>query len=316
MIPPVRLLLGLFLLWVTSIRAENWITYEAKPGPGQGKHLVFLTGDEEYRSEEGLPMLAKILSQRHGFKCTVLFAVDPDGTINPRNNKSVPGAEALDTADGIVMLLRFRQWPDEPMKHFMDAVARGVPIIGLRTATHAFRFPANSTSPYAKFSDKAPESFGEKVFGEEWVNHWGPNRRGATRGVLETSALDDPILRGVSDIFGDTGVYEVYPPADVKILVRGLVLKGMNPTDEPAETNVVRRGVGYPINQPAMPVAWTRLNQNPSGKVNKVLCTTMGAATDLQNEGLRRLIVNAVYWGQGLEIPAKDRKSTRLNSSH
>ena len=72
-------------------------------------------------------MLAKILSQRHGFKCTVLFALDPDGTINPDNNTSVPGIEALDSADGIVMQLRFRQWPDAAMKHFADAVARQHP---------------------------------------------------------------------------------------------------------------------------------------------------------------------------------------------
>src|SRR5437870_6784942 len=92
--------------------AKDWVVYQGQAGPGQGRHIVFLTGDEEYRSEEGLPMLAKILSQRHGFKCTVLFALDPDGTINPDNNKSVGNAEALDTADGIVMGLRFRQWPD------------------------------------------------------------------------------------------------------------------------------------------------------------------------------------------------------------
>jgi hypothetical protein len=53
------------------------------------------------------------------------------------------------------------------------------------------------------------------------------------------------------------------------------------------------------------PIVWTRLYRNESGKTNKVLCTTMGAATDLQNEGLRRLIINSVYWGAGLKIPAK-----------
>ena len=65
------------------------MTYPVKPGPGNGKHVVFLSGDEEYRSEEGLPMLAKILSQRHGFKTTVLFSLDPDGTINPKNGASL-----------------------------------------------------------------------------------------------------------------------------------------------------------------------------------------------------------------------------------
>src|SRR5688500_7918612 len=122
------------------------IVYEAKSGAGNGRHLVFLTGDEEYRGEEGLPMLAKILSQRHGFKCTVLFPIDPDGTINPDNNTSVGGIEVLDTADAIVMALRFRQWTDRAMKHFAAAVARGVPIVALRTSTHAFRFPENSSS--------------------------------------------------------------------------------------------------------------------------------------------------------------------------
>ena len=62
--------------------AKDWVVYEGKEGPGRGKHILFITGDEEYRSEEGLPMLAKILAVRHGFKCTVLFALDPDGNPN------------------------------------------------------------------------------------------------------------------------------------------------------------------------------------------------------------------------------------------
>src|SRR3954469_9590828 len=132
------------LLALVAEAASTTVTYSPKPGPGAGPHIVFLTGDEEYRGEEGLPMLAKILSQRHGFKCTVLLALDPDGTINPDNNTNIGGIEALDTADGILMMLRFRQWPDAAMKHLADAVARGVPIVGLRTSTHAFRFPDNS----------------------------------------------------------------------------------------------------------------------------------------------------------------------------
>src|SRR4029077_54286 len=131
--------------------AQTSVVYQPKDGPGKGKHIVFLSGDEEYRSEEGLPMLAKILSQRHGFKCTVLFALDPNGTINPDNQKSLPGAEALDTADAIVMLLRFRVYPDDVMTHFADAYRRGVPIVALRTSTHAFNYPRNSTSAYKDY---------------------------------------------------------------------------------------------------------------------------------------------------------------------
>jgi len=103
------LLLTLWLLpLVAGTRAADWAVYEGKTGPGNGRHIVFLAGDEEYRSEEGLPMLAKILSQRHGFKCTVLFPIDQDGAINPNQRDRLPGAEALDSADAIVMLLRFR----------------------------------------------------------------------------------------------------------------------------------------------------------------------------------------------------------------
>jgi type 1 glutamine amidotransferase len=283
--------------------AVTSITYDAKPGVGAGQHLVFLTGDEEYRGEEGLPMLAKILSQRHGFRCTVLFALDPDGTINPDNNRSVPGIEALDTADGIVMALRFRQWPDEAMKHFAEAVLRGVPIVALRTSTHAFRFPKDSLTAYPSFNN-----FGRAVLGENWVSHWGANRRGATRGVIEPGAEDDPILRGVADVFADSGVYETHPVPDAKILMRGQVLAGMKPTDAPDTTQRKKRasdGVEQGINDPMMPVAWTRTFVHPEGQKNRVFCTTMGAATDLANDGLRRMVVNAVLWGFEIPIPEK-----------
>ncbi len=279
------------------------ITFEAKPGPGAGRHIVFLTGDEEYRGEEGLPMLAKILSQRHGFKCTVLFPLDADGTINPDNNKSLGAAETLASADGLVLALRFRQWPDAAMKLFADAVARGVPIVAVRTSTHAFRFPAGHPTAYAAFND-----FGRNVLGENWVSHWGANRRGATRGLIEPGAESDAILRGVTEIFGDSGVYETHPTADSKILARGQVLTGMKPTDGPDTTQrKVRHAdkIEQGINDPMMPVAWTRLNQNANGTTNRVFCTTMGAATDLLSDGLRRMVVNAVLWGFALEIPAQ-----------
>lgn len=267
--------------------------------PRTARKIVLLSGDEEYRSEEGLPMLAKILEDRHGFKCTVLYALDPDGTINPDNTRSLSNPAALDSADAIVMLVRRRDWPEAAMKHSVDAYLRGVPIIALRTSTHAFLF---KEGPFVSYND-----FGKRVLGEQWVNHWGRHKQEATRGVIEPASKDDPLLRGVDDIFGDTDVYEAYPPADAKILLRGAVLAGMKPTDPPATYARKRTidGVEQPVNDPMMPIAWTRLWRNEAGKENRIFCTTMGAATDLQNQSLRRLIVNAIYWGTGLEIPAK-----------
>ena len=304
LLPLLALLAG--LIAGVPAHAAEWMVYEPKPGPGAGKHIVFLTGDEEYRSEEGLPMLAKILSQRHGFKCTVLFPLDKDGTINPDVKNNLRGAEALDTADCIVMLLRFREWPDAQMKHFVDAVNRGAPIIGLRTATHSFQYSKGIASSYKDLGYGGKRDFGKIVLGETWVNHWSHHKVEATRGIIEDSAKNDPLFNGVRDIFGLTDVYEAYPPADAKILLRGQALKGMNPSDAPADYKKKRASdrKEQGVNDPMMPVAWTRVYKNDAGKRNKVFCTTMGAAVDLENEGLRRMVVNAVYWGLGMAVPA------------
>ncbi len=121
----------------TAKAADPWIVYDGFDGPGKGKHIVLVSGDEEYRSEEALPQLAKILAKEHGFKCTVLFAIDKDGTINP-NVSNIPGLEALKTADAMIIFTRFRDLPDEQMKYVADYLETGKPVIGLRTATHAF----------------------------------------------------------------------------------------------------------------------------------------------------------------------------------
>lgn len=285
-------------------RTADTITYPAnlRAGGGGGRHLVFLTGDEEYRGEEGLPMLAKLLSVRHGFRCTVLFPLDPDGTINPDNAASLAGSEALQSADGIVMMLRFRRWPDAAMQHFADAVGRGIPIIGLRTSTHAFRFPDEIPTSFRSFN-----TFGRDVLGEGWVSHWGPNREGATLTVVEPTHARHPLLRGVGPILADSGVYETHPVADATLLLRGQVLSGMNASDPPASYTKRRRadGAEQPVNDPMMPVAWCRELPRPDGTAQRIFCTTLGAASDLADEDLRRLVVNAVYWSFGLFVPGR-----------
>ncbi len=295
----ISILICLLSLVVPS-RAADFVTYEGTFGPGKGKHIVFLTGDEEYRSEEGLPQMAKILAIRHGFKCTVLFSINPtDGTINPDMKHSLSNPAALDTADVIFMLNRFREWPDATMKHFVDAYLAGKPIIALRTSTHAFSYGRNSSSPYARYSWDSADwkgGFGKQVLGETWISHHGHHKVEATRGVVEASSKEDVILRGVGEIFGNSDVYGATPPPDAKIIVRGQVLKGMKEGDAAVEGKK---------NDPMQPVVWTRLYKNEAGKTNKILTTTMGAATDLENEGLRRLLVNGVYWAAGLEVSAK-----------
>ncbi len=279
-------------------RAEDrWIAYEGKEGPGKGKHIVLLAGDEEYRSEEGLPQLAKILSERHGFKCTVLFSQDADGTINPNNETNVPGTELLETADLVVLQFRFRELPDPGMKHFVDYLQKGKPLIALRTSTHAFGYSRNKTSPYAKFSwdsKEWPGGFGQQVLGDTWVSHHGNHGKESTRGVIEPKNAEHPILRGVKDVWGPTDVYGVIhlKPTDT-VFLRGQTLKGMSPSDPPNDAKSL------------MPLVWSRDYQWENGKMTRSMTSTIGAATDLQSEDLRRLLVNACYWLTGLEVPQK-----------
>jgi hypothetical protein len=286
-----------------SSAGDPWITFEGGEGPGRGRSIVLVSGDEEYRSEEALPMLAKILAREHGFRCTVLFAIDPkDGTIDPTQSASLPGLEALDQADLMILFTRFRHLPDADMRHVVDYVVRGRPLIAIRTATHAFAYPKDSTSPYASWSwdsEEWPGGFGKQVLGETWVAHHGDHGKQSTRGVIPDAAREHPILRGVANVWGPTDVYAIGPlPADAHVLLEGSVQDGMTADAKPLEGK---------LNAPRMPIAWTRERPVAGGRKQRIFTATIGAASDLACEDLRRLYVNASYWCVGLEakIPAK-----------
>lgn len=301
--------LPLSAVWEQAAQAAapepKWVVYEGTKGPGAGKHIVFISGDEEYRSEEACPMLAQILAKHHGFKCTVLFSIDPEtGTIDPKNQTNIPGLNLLKTADLVVLFTRFRELPDSDMQHFDDYFRSGKPIIGLRTSTHAFAYSRDKESPYYKYTwnHKGPEwtgGFGKEVLGETWVNHHGIHKGESTRGILNEKETSHPILRGVKDLWGPTDVYGIRSlPAGTTPLVYGQVLAGMKADDPP---------VAGSKNEPMMPVAWIREYKQADGSQNRIFCNTFCSSIDLVSEDLRRLIVNAAYWGVGLEdkIPAK-----------
>ncbi len=302
-----RLVWSVGLLCLLGVRveaADAWVVYEGGDGPGKGKHVVLISGDEEYRSEEALPQLGKILATRHGFRCTVLFAVAEDGTINPDRRDNIPGLEALDSADLMIIATRFRDLPDDQMKHVVDYVESGRPVIGLRTATHAFDLRTHKGFARYSYNSKAEGyegGFGRQVLGETWVNHHGAHGKQSTRGIIAPGAADHPILRGIKDgdIWGPTDVYTVRLPlsGDCKPLVLGQVLEGMKPDDKPLAGGK---------NDPMMPIAWVKTYTGAGGKAARVFTTTMGASQDLASEGVRRMLVNASYWAVGREdrIPA------------
>ena len=291
----------------------QWLSLAGKDGAGKGKSIVLIAGSNEYGPETGLPLLARILAEHHGFNCTVLFTINKKtGEIDPGTADNIPGLQALDHADLMIILARFRVLPDDQMKHVVDYLESGRPVIGMRTATHAFRYPDTSDSSYKKFSStsKVPGfdgGFGRQVLGETWITHHAPNATTSTRGKFASDAAGDPILRGIGDgeIWARTGAYGVRLPLlpGCKTLLLGQVIDGPKPTDKPAEGK---------LNDPMMPVAWTRTYTLPEGKTGRAFTTTMGSADDLQNEAMRRLMVNACYWAAGLEAQIPEKANVDL----
>jgi len=290
---PVLALVLVSLL--TTVVRGGPLVYEGSAGPGKGKHIVFIASDHEYRSEETLPALARILAKRHSFKCTVIFGVDDNGVIKP-GQSNVPGIEALGSADLMVLFTRFQNWPADQMRHFIDYLDRGGPIVGLRTATHGFLIPA--TSPFAKYSngysgDDFKGGFGRQILGEKWAGHYGANHRQSTRLDIVPQKAAHPILRGVKDMWVQCGGYQADPLAPSEVLAMAQPLMKMEPGAEPDPT------------RPPVPGAWTRSYQGKSGKSGRVFTTTYGASNDIENEGFRRMLVNACFWAAGLEDAIK-----------
>ncbi len=287
-----KLLLVFALLGSTAFGAD-WLHLAPKAGTANGKKIVLISGDEEYRSEESCPMLAKILSQKHGFDCTVLFAINPDGGyIDSNFQKNIPGTEALDSADLLIIGTRFRQLPDEQIEHFAKFLNAGKPVIGFRTATHAFLGGA-------KTGDFKWSEFGLKILGETWVNHHGAHKKEGTRGIVVSSNGSHDILKGVGEIFATTDVYGIknLDTTTATVLLRGEVTESL-------EAN--SKAVAGPKNDPMMPLAWVREYKAPNG-TNRGLafCTTLGASVDFENENLRRMVINAAYSFTELKVPAK-----------
>lgn len=278
--------------------SDDWLTYSGGDGPGKGKHIVLIAAEQEYRSEQSMPMLARVLSKHHGFDCTVLFSVNDDGEVDPTlpapfkgEDKGrvhrIPGLKYMADADCVIWISRFMQLPDDQMQHFHDYFDSGKPLIALRTANHGFW----GGKKYMKAGK--PVSTG-RMLGGSFMGHHGGWHRESTRGSIVPENKAHPILIGVDDIWGTSDVYRCYNdkvpfPDDCTALVMGQPLINLNP-DAPANTK-----------KEPLPVGWVKTWTGSKGLESKIFHFTMGSAEDFTNEGVRRLTVNAVYWGTGLE---------------
>ncbi len=269
------------------------VVWEGEDGPGRGKHVVLIAGDHEYRGEETLPALARILAKHYGFKTSCFITTDPKtGFIRP-GSSHLSGLETLRTADLLVVFLRFQDFKDEEMQHIVDYLDAGKPVLGLRTSTHAFKI--GKGKKFHKYSDNYRGEdyfggFGEQVLGEHWVGHYGRNHRQSSRLILEKDQLAHPVLRGVKDVHAQCGGYNAHPIEGSTILARGQILNGMTADSEPDPTKEI------------LPVAWIRTHRGAkSGTEGRVFTTTHGASEDILNDGFRRMLVNGALWCVGLE---------------
>ena len=308
---------------------RTYTTYEAKNNP-KGKHIVLVSGDEEYRSEESLPQLAKILSQHHGFDCTVLYAQDPEqpGIINPNYNANITGLEKLEEADMMILFTRWRVLPPEQMQHIDNYLLKGKPLLGIRTSTHAFKFEDDHpfrhySSDYEGEKTEWKWGFGKYILGETWYTHHGRHKHQSTRGIIAPDAENHPLVNGINtgEMWGATDVYGIRMPigGDAKSIVLGQTIDrageydetdlfyGMRESDDVVATHSPQGndGQGYNPNDLMPPIVWTKSYQIPNGKEGHSVTSTIGASTDMLDEEVRRLFVNAVYYLFEMEVPEK-----------
>jgi len=270
------------------------VVYKGEKGPGKSKHIVFIATDHEYRGEETLPALAKIMAKRYGFTCTVVWALDDQGNIFP-GGSDLKGLKVLETADLMVIFTRFANFEDKQMQYIDDYLQKGLPVIGLRTSTHAFKNLDNPKWGHYDYTYKGEKKawhggFGELILGETWVGHYGKNHQQASKLITEEDNKTHPIMSGVENAWAQCGGYNAYPQGkDLKIVARGMVLNGMTPESSPDTT------------KEKLPVAWVRTYQLPSGKPGRAFTTTHGASEDILSEGFRRMLINACFWSLKME---------------
>ncbi|QDT08248.1 ThuA domain-containing protein [Stieleria marina] len=290
-----------------SSESMPWLHYPDGEGPGKGKHVVLIAAEQEYRSEQSMPMLAKVLAKQHGFGCTVLFSVNENGEVDPTlpapfkdkdKRHHIPGLEKLADADCLIWMSRFMHLPDDQMQDFFNYFDSGKPIIALRTANHGFQ----RGKKYVV--DQRTVSLRE-FLGGAFSGHHGGWHRESTRGIVVDEQKEHPILTGVRDIWGTSDVYRCHTdeapfPDDCTSLVLGQPLVNLQP-DAPANSK-----------KEPLPIAWAKTWKGNAGRSSRIFHFTMGSAEDFANEGVRRMTVNAVYWGIGMESKITADRSVEI----
>jgi nicotinamidase-related amidase/type 1 glutamine amidotransferase len=227
--------------------------------------VVFLVGDGEYKTGETVPAWARRELEPRGVRCT--FLVD-DGKIAP----DFPRLAELEEADALFVSLRRRALPADQLAMVRKFADSGRPVLGIRTASHAF-------AP-KQLSDGrgAWETFDRDVFGGWYQNHYGAGA--ATIVHLEGKAATHPILTGV-------------PAGELRFSSHLYKSRELAPTATVLMTATIE---GKPdIREP---VAWINVRDG-----RKAFYTSLGSPEDFESPAFRRMLLNAALWATGQPIP-------------
>ena len=233
--------------------------------------IVLIAAEPEYRSAESLAGLAARLERELHATTTLLRAEPVSDT--PEN---VPGMEALDEADLVVVFMRFCRLPEAQVAPLDRYLRAGRPVLGIRTSTHAFAYDASSRL-------SSWNSFGPRVLGAPWIEHAGGDTSTWVTPVAGAPASQADILKGVSSFECRSWLYSLssaapvlgdFPPRDATVLATGITISGGVPA---------ARG---------FPVAWTW--HTPWG--GRVFTTTLGHPEDFDQAEFQQMLVNAARW--------------------
>ena len=284
-------------LFLLSTLIAPWLVFAAdKP------KITFVTGDEEYRSEESMPMLAKILERDYGFGISIAYSLDEQGFVNPNKVEDVTGIEALAKADLLVLFTRFRRWPEAKFRYFLDYVAKGKPIVGFRTTTHAFRYPEGHKDE--AWNDKKIAD----LVGQKWITHHGHHgSQVLTKAKPVEAASGHPILRGVKPFDAFSWLYHVHGGEDK---LHGDSMPLMEGTALKSKHLRAKNTKKYPLTGPT---AWVKTYEGSEGEKGRVFFSTTAHSYDFREATNRKLALNGILWALGMEdkIP-KDGCNAKL----
>jgi type 1 glutamine amidotransferase len=182
-------------------------------------NLVMLSGSAEYHSDESLAALAEDWQTRYRgrIRCTQLNSKDSAGD-------PIPRIDALNSADLVFVFTRRLRPPEEQIKVFQKYCRSGKPIIGVRTASHAFQ-------DWLIF-DK------EVLGGGNYQGHHKPGS--ITQVAIPDKAKSHPILKGIEPFTSPSSLYKNDPIAESS----QLLLTGTIPAEK------------------TEPIAWTHTHNN------------------------------------------------------